>query len=235
MFEDTPLLIVAALDLVPLARLLLQYGAKVQYFDENGNGKDSPLHMACSAEMVNLLLDHGANADLLDQKTCPPLFWYVREDNIPSIRTILQRSSKGYWYLPEHYPIQGTYDDAIWRRIAAKKLFMEHGIFLQPCESNDRNTLLHLAAWCGLVDAFPSLLQESPQAVQAKNREEETPLHLAAAGGDVEAVRFLLELWPEGKGERNIRGLTPWQQFLKEMKDPDEQDMEEMRALLGEV
>jgi hypothetical protein len=47
--EPIPLLIVADLDNVPLARLLLEKGAKVHYFDRYGNKKFSPMHAARSA------------------------------------------------------------------------------------------------------------------------------------------------------------------------------------------
>jgi hypothetical protein len=58
--NPTPLLIAADLDNVPLARLLLEKGAKVQYAC-----RFSPLHAARSAEMVQLLLDFNANPDFL--------------------------------------------------------------------------------------------------------------------------------------------------------------------------
>jgi hypothetical protein len=67
--EPIPLLVVADLDNVPLARLLLEKGVKVQYIDRDrwavwGTGKLGPLHAAWSAEIVQLLLDHNADPEL---------------------------------------------------------------------------------------------------------------------------------------------------------------------------
>jgi hypothetical protein len=61
------------LDDVPLARLLLEEGAKVEYSDGDGHGTFSPMHAARPAEMVESLLEHVAYPDLENEiKRRPP-------------------------------------------------------------------------------------------------------------------------------------------------------------------
>jgi hypothetical protein len=84
----TPLLVVAAIDNVLLARLLLENGAKVQYYGP-WSGRFSPLHAAWSVEMVQLLLDHNSDPDFGDENYRGPLHWYAIRKNVAAMRAIL--------------------------------------------------------------------------------------------------------------------------------------------------
>jgi ankyrin repeat protein len=65
--EEYPLVVASYLDNVPLARLLLEKGAKVQY------ERYDALHAARSAEMVQLLLGHHADPEQEDYYGRRPL------------------------------------------------------------------------------------------------------------------------------------------------------------------
>jgi ankyrin repeat protein len=92
--EPTPLLIAAYLDNIPLAHLLLEKGAKVEYFDRDGNGESSPMHAARSAEMVQLFLDHNADPNFRDMLDIWPLYWYAFRNDIAAMRAILQHGAQ---------------------------------------------------------------------------------------------------------------------------------------------
>jgi hypothetical protein len=120
--EPTPLLIAADSNNVPLARLLLEKGAKVQY---PARGGFSPMHAARSAEMVQLLLNHNANPELEDGIERRPLHWYATRGDIAAMRTILQHGAvanppSGSWTVPLHE--------------AAKRDLDTVGLLVEQCE-----------------------------------------------------------------------------------------------------
>jgi hypothetical protein len=61
--DGTPLKVAVDLDNIPMARLLLAYGADVVQYDEPDEPGYSAIHSARSAEMVQLLLDHHADPE----------------------------------------------------------------------------------------------------------------------------------------------------------------------------
>jgi ankyrin repeat protein len=72
-----------------MARLFLEKGAKIQY------SRDDELcfhaiHVAQSAEMVQLPLDHGANPELPDCGRERPLHWYAHRNNVAAMGVVLQ-------------------------------------------------------------------------------------------------------------------------------------------------
>jgi ankyrin repeat protein len=232
-----PLLIVADMDLVPLARIFLEHGAKVEYLKRKGYGKFSPLHAARSPEMVHALLDHNADPDLKDEKGNEPLVWYAARDDITTMRAILERGANPnpntYWGQPLH--------EAAQRSLAATKLLVKHGAHVNAKDFNG-NIPLHLAAAHGLTDVVKFLLECWPEGARNTNLTPDlpTPLHHAAAFGRIESVRLLLEVWPEGKEALNKWGLTPFGMFKRFSRfsrfEPELPEVvQEMGDLLGSV
>jgi hypothetical protein len=187
--EPTPLLVAADLDDIPLARLLLEKGgAKVQC-----RGKFSPLHAARSADMVQLLLDHNADPEILDNDDWTPLYWYITRVDITAMRAILQHGAevdqpRFHWGILEH-AVQSSLD--------AVQLLVEHGADVKHRDYS-LNTPLHRAARTGKIDVVKFLVERWPEGMQATNRYGQTPLHRAAQEGKIDVVRFLVERWPEG-------------------------------------
>jgi hypothetical protein len=203
--EPIPLLIVADLDNVPLARLLLEKGAaKVQYFDRFDNGKFSPLHAARSAEMVQLLLEHNADPDLDDDNERRPLHWYAIRDNIAAMRALLQHGAEVDPVGPYEKPLH----EAAQRNLDAVKLLVEHGADGRARDLQ-QNTPLHMAAAEGKTDVVKFLVEQWPESMRYRNECLATPLHWAAAEGKTDVVKFFVERWPEGVAEGDDCANTP--------------------------
>jgi ankyrin repeat protein len=202
---ETPLLLAADLDNVLLARLLLEKGAQVQYSDESG-GKFSPMHAARSADMVQLLLDHGADPNLADETQRRPLHWFASGNEITAMQAILQHGADvhamGGFGMPIH--------EAASSSLAAVELLLAHGA---DAEARDHqfNTPLHEAARYGKTDVMTFLLERWPQGTRKTNIFQETPLHFAIGYGweKTNAVRLLLEQWPAGARECDSNSNTP--------------------------
>jgi ankyrin repeat protein len=243
--EPSPLVVAAYLDNVPLACLLLEKGAILQY--------DEPryyaLHAARSAEMVQLLLDHHADPEKQDLFKLRPLHWYSRrEGGIEAMRAVLRcgvdvNAQAHQGFTPLHYACN---TDAV-------KLLLEFGADVKKVDwightplhraarvrnpdvvgplveswpegtrerDTDGNTPLHVAVMRGGEIAVVKLLVECwPGAVREKNQHGDTPLHKAAASWSIETVRLLLEHWPEGKLEKDNDGNTPFHVAMKSRKE----------------
>jgi ankyrin repeat protein len=165
--KSTLLLIAAHLDNIPMARLLLENGAKVQYSDQD-ESKTSPLHAARSAEMVQLLLDHDADPDLDDDLQRRPLQWYVIRNDIASMRTILQHGAEVRYY-------ENPLHEAARRNLDTVKLLLEHGADIEGRDL-EGNTALHWAAAQGKSDVVRFLVEKWPEGKKALTNEGKTPL-----------------------------------------------------------
>jgi ankyrin repeat protein len=94
--EYTALMVATYSDNLPLARLLLEKGAEVQYTGcWFANEIWSPIHLARSAEMAQLLLDHSADPNWLDGLSRQPLHWYAIQNDIAVIESVPRPQSAG--------------------------------------------------------------------------------------------------------------------------------------------
>jgi ankyrin repeat protein len=202
----TLLLIAADSDNVPLTRLLLEKGAKVQYIDRHGRGYFSPMHAARSAEMVQLLLDHGADPNLNDEDESRPLHWYAIRDDIAAMRAILQHGAE---VNPVRRPtLETPLHDAAQSNLDAVELLVEYGTDVEARDSLG-STALHLAARVEMIDVVKFLVEQWPEGIRTTNERHVTPLHSAVMLGTSEVVKFLVEQWPDGVRERDICLNTP--------------------------
>jgi ankyrin repeat protein len=233
LLDPSPLVVAAYhLDSVPLARLLLEKGAKVQY-DEP---RYSALHAARSAKMVQLLLAHHADPEWPDFHGCRPLHWYAWRNDIAAMRVVLSCGvDVNLLGQGRRTPLHNA------RGADAVKLLLEFGVDVKKPDlsgdtplhiqvgnpdvmgllveswpegtrerNNDGNTPLHEAVERrGEMKVVKLLVECWPEAMREKNQHGDTPLHLAAAMGEVEMVRLLLERWPEGAREKDNDGNTP--------------------------
>jgi ankyrin repeat protein len=210
--ESTPLLVAADLDNVPLARLLLEKGAQVNYFGRSPprmrtiyNHNFSPMHAAWSAEMVQLLLDHDADPDFRGLFEERPLHWYARRDDTAAMRAILQH---GVEVNPIGHIGQTPLHKSVRRSLDSVEILVKHGADVEQ-RDDDGNTPLHLASEAGKTDVVKFLVERWPEGTRETNERHATPLHLAAEAGKTEVVRFLAERWPEGMRERDSILNTP--------------------------
>jgi hypothetical protein len=144
--DPTTLLVAADSDDIPLARLLLEQGAKVQYLGRESTGKFSPLHAARSAEMVQLLLDHNADPEFGDAHERRPLHFYAIRNDIMAMRAILQRGAEVNPITPFGKPIH----ESAQRSLAAVGLLVKHRADVQETDVS-LNTPLRLAAAAGKI------------------------------------------------------------------------------------
>jgi ankyrin len=204
--KPSPLVVASYLDNVPLARLLLENGAKLHYDDQpRFEPRYTALHAARSPEMVQLLLDYHADPERQERYERRPLHWYVMRDNIAAMRMILQRGVAVDPLGPlrwERTPLHAA------RSTDAAKLLLEFGANMQKKDITG-NTPLHLAALMGNTDVVRLLVERWPNGMRVKNHRGNTPLHVAAQDGMVEVVRILVERWPECMRVKNDRGSTP--------------------------
>jgi ankyrin repeat protein len=191
------------LENVPLARFLLEKGAKVQYFGRHG-GKFSPMHAARSAEMVQLLLGHNADPAIEDGIERRPLHWYAIRDEIAAMRAIVQHGAE----VNPDGPMTTPLHEAAQRDLDTVKLLMEHG---EDVEVRDfqQHTPLHLAATTGKTDVVKFLIERWPEGMRERDDCWNTLSHWAVATGHTQVVGLLVEGWPEATMEKNKFGDTP--------------------------
>jgi ankyrin repeat protein len=203
-FHPTPLLVAADLNNVPLARLLLENGAKVQYTGPYRGDKLSPIHAARSAEMVRLLLDYGADPNSDDGEELLPLHWYAIRDDLAAMREILEHGAEVNPILQGDKPLH----TAAWRSLDAVKLLVQYGADVTARDPS-QNTPLYFAAMAGKLDVVEFLVALWPEAMDERGHLRNTPLHAAAGAGKTDVVKYFLELWPEGIRETNVCRATP--------------------------
>jgi ankyrin repeat protein len=233
--QPIPLLIVVDLDHVPLARLLLEKGAKVHYVNDNGHGIFSPLHAAHSAEMVQLLLDHHADPELEDGscRRRRPLHWAAMRDNLELMPVLVQHGAD---VNPDRHSIYQPLHEAAKHSLAAVRFLVDHGASVGERDILDRMPL-HLAAARGKTDVVKFLLEQRPEGARDVDIDERTPLHCAAEWGCwIDTARLLVESWPEGKAALDEDRQTPLSVFKDNASANLSLDQRsEMIALLGGV
>jgi ankyrin repeat protein len=196
-----PLIMACCLDNVPMARLLLENGALIEY-----PLSFSPMHAARSAEMVQLLLDFHADPEIENCIGERPLHRYVDRKNTAAMRAILQRgadlnpTSVIYPWTPLHRAAQSGSADAV-------TILLEFGADV-TARDKELNTPLHFAAKEGAIEVARLLLEGWPEGVRAQDAKSDTPLHRATIEGRTEMMRFLLERWPEGIWTKKVDGDT---------------------------
>lgn len=85
----TPLHQAAAHGLDKMALLLLEHGADPA---ARGNGGETPLHLAGSAQVVQVLMGAGGDPSAPDSSGNTPISWARREHNVEALRLLLGSS-----------------------------------------------------------------------------------------------------------------------------------------------
>jgi ankyrin repeat protein len=124
--DPTPLKVAAALNNVAMARLLLKHSADVVQSDKRGLPSDSSIHAAFTAEMVQLLMDYGADPEQHSFHDYTALHYYVTRHNTEALRVALGRGARPdptpgrLSYTPLHAAAEECNIDAV-------KLLLEYG------------------------------------------------------------------------------------------------------------
>nr|XP_042907959.1 uncharacterized protein LOC107440000 [Parasteatoda tepidariorum] len=158
-----------------IAKYLIEKGADV---NESGDDGVRPIHLASKfgfEEVLKVLLNNGAIYDCnLDAFPMTPLLFTHKE----GVRKILMLTKE-------------IFDSVKSNNVTKVKSLIDKGACINAKDSGNA-TLLHYAAWKGLVDIIQILLQNkaNPNIVGKNNS---TPLHYASKSGNIKVVKILLE------------------------------------------
>jgi ankyrin repeat protein len=208
----TVLKVVAQLDIVPMARLLLEHGADLVQYDQLERPSYSAIHAARSAEMVRLLLDHHADPEQQFGSGLRPLHFYAERGNTEAMRAVLrigvEVDPSGGLFTPLPTPLHYA---VLRNRVGAVKLLLEHGADAKRKKGFVEDMPLHSAAKAGgtVTEVATLLLERWPEGIREKNGDGYTPLHFAAQAGKADLVKLFLERWPEAAKEKDKDGNTP--------------------------
>jgi ankyrin repeat protein len=183
----TPLIVAVDFDNIEMVRHLLANGAKVRRYHPQDELVFSTLHVARSAEMVELLLDYYEHPDCQDADGETPLYRYAsRLNSIGAMRQILLRGADVNASVPDGTPLHQA---AKWS-LEAMTVLLEFGADVTATDYWG-NTALHVAAREGMTEVVRFLMEVWPEGTKKPNNNNETPLSLAAVGRRTEVMRLL--------------------------------------------
>ncbi len=196
---DTQLLEAVQENEVEKVKGLIVQGANVNARTEFG---ETPLHLAQSKEMAELLLSKGADIHAKDDEFgMTPLFNATKEVFellISKGADINVRSKKGL--TPLAWSAYGDDVDRI-------KLLISKGADVNSADEHLK-TPLHIAANWNKIE-IAGLLVSKGAKVNARDRSGWMPLHWASFEGGPEVVQLLIA----GGAEKNARTARPWSPF----------------------
>ena len=189
----TPLHVALSRGRLEVARVLLEYGADVNRPDSLGR---SPLRIALFYEdefedLVQLLMDHGANPSASDAKNETPLHGASFDGEPRAVGLLLHHGSDVNAWSGRRWNLW----DSKWELVDGKGW-----------------TPLHYAAFCGHIDIAEVLLDHGAD-VNTPDQDHWTPLHLAAWEGFPELVDTLPRCGANLHA-RTTGGQTPFE-FIK--------------------
>ncbi|XP_064597658.1 putative ankyrin repeat protein RF_0381 [Liolophura sinensis] len=163
-----------------------------------------PLHVAAkqgNLNIVKLLIDAGADVNMLDRSKSSPLTVACGKGNLDVAKYLLCRGAcvnhqAGYEVVPlEARKLLGTEDDLTEQ---------QREDILDPFKGN---TPLTKATWSGNIDLVRELLQNGSD-VMAETYAGNTALHVAAREGHVDILRLLIGCY-ETLDVKNAKGEIP--------------------------
>ncbi len=186
----TPLMKIASNEskyFLPVARVLIAAGAKVNGHDHEGN---TPLHFTvkgyeCREENIRFLLEHGADPAIRNEDGKTALD-YSSEKDCPAVNDLLQNPSAA----------SNIFTASVLGRLEDVKKLVEANPELVRARDEHQRTPLHLAAMKGRLEVCAFLLEHGADFNATDDAEygNLTPLLIA----DDQTAHFLLQL-PAGK------------------------------------
>ncbi|UZP32323.1 hypothetical protein NXS19_000139 [Fusarium pseudograminearum] len=202
-YSDKEMLFIASLrsDNIEIVRLLIDHGAKINSLDpwEDGDSR-TPLSFAAansSIEMVEFLLDKGADVNYGPEGACPALFSAaLRQFNSKKLELLLGRGAKVDWRRHDGWQaLHAAYDAP-----KSVQVLLKHGADVNTmC---DKGTVTVMAAQWGHKKTLEVLFmnQQSRPDLDAKFTYDPdhrdygtTAVRLAVGGGHYHCASFLLE------------------------------------------
>ena len=183
---ETPLHIAAAQPLPEVAKVLLAHGADVHARDNKGW---TALHNARTVAMVQLLLNHGADANAVGSDKITPLRMATGTtwDN-ETLRILIEHGAD----VNAHNEEGSTALHVAAGRGDADRaaILLAYGADIETVDG-DGNTPLHESAEKGAVEVTILLLAEGANLC-ARNNQDNTPLHIAVREAHTHVVEALV-------------------------------------------
>ncbi|RDW72196.1 hypothetical protein BP5796_08230 [Coleophoma crateriformis] len=223
-----------------LVRELLQYGAMPTVFERDPKGLVD-LHRTVQAEYhfgVQLLLNHGAFADVRDNVARTPLIIAAESGFHDIMKTLLEHGADVS--LSDYTNRNVIHVSAGRGDTNCVQLLLKYGAPIMIRDYYQSNPL-HLAA-AGGHESLVSLLLENGASLTATNHHGETPLHVATLQGHAGAVSILLaaELDPE-KRQRDAMASLHWGidagqlAVVKQLLEPEASRAEFQRSIYDSI
>ena len=201
----TPLHLAAKRGSVAATRELLRVGART---GAQSNADYTPLHLATTACVAELLIEKGADVHALGQGKTPQKMASQRGD--AAVADLLAREMKVNTQFAEAVGCDGQsacgstplHLAAQLGHLEKVTILLEHDAAASGVQDAAGLTPLHHASTSGHVETVKELLRHNLEACGLETEDGLTPLHLAAANGHVEAARILLEHHDEARAVR---------------------------------
>ena len=175
--------------------------------DVNARGfdrKETPLHVASHrghADVAQLLLEHGADADAQDDEKRTSLIRASSHGHVKVARVLLEHGADTEARDEETW---SPLERALWEgHVEVAQVLLEHGADVKA-QDRDNWTPLHVARG----EEAARLLLKHGSDVNALNNEDMTPLYHASALGRVGTARALLEHGADANA-RDAKNSTP--------------------------
>ena len=224
-----------------IAKLLLERGMDV---NTRRMGNYTPLHVACcfgKPEIVRLLLDHGADANVETEDGMKLLhqvsfgFCETQEDGVRVAELLLEHGAEVNTRDKDHWtPLHVACHHG---KLEIVRLLLDHAAELNAETVNGLNPL-HFVSYCQYTSQedyvrVAQLLLDRGADVNPSRKDHQTPLHLASYLGNVEVVRLLLDHGadPEANAENDM-GEKPLHQLSYSKYRSQEDGMRVARLLL---
>lgn len=233
---ETPLLVAVDEDQLAAATVLVAHDAEVNVQGTKYRYATTPLHMAiwiADHDMVELLVTHGADVNLMDEDGYSPLHSAACSLNREIVELLIAHGAdvharSGYGGTPLRYAAQYGYvpvaealiqagarvdgedeprTPAVWAMLSDERTMVEFLV------GQGARVTLHMAVYIEDVNRVTTLIVGSSELNLSLN-ELGTPLHIAARAGNSEIVRLLIAAGAKLDVKGGSYAYTPLQEAI---------------------
>ncbi|KAG6859977.1 hypothetical protein C0995_001064 [Termitomyces sp. Mi166 len=162
-------------------------------------------------DLFQIMINHGASINALDQKKCTALHWAVKERNENAIKVLQEHKANReavdmQQHTALHLAAQRGHQDTV-------KLLLEYRSYVDA-KNKDGQTALYLAVEKGHQNVVKILLGNNADINIKDNHNELTILQFAAQSGNSDTVKVLLDhhadVHVKNKDEQTALHLAAW-------------------------
>lgn len=171
---------------------------------QRGPGGATPLHFATTAAVANLLLTHGADVNVRDDRGRTPLTWQSDQEDV--VNVLVENGAE----IPDIFLAC-----ALGNVAQVGQMLDADPTLLHKHKDPRAGTPLHVAADKGQLAVARLLIARGAAINALTDSGNITPLHDAAFSGHIEMVRFLLEQGADATARDTEFTATPlaWARF----------------------